>query len=176
MANFWARSWASSVANLLLLGVCALFAFGDGVAQAQGLRFGIWRYGVPAFGGSRFDGPRYDGPRYEGPRYDGPRYYDEDLDPPPRASNGAPAVPPPDMRPLGPRICYTPTETRERVVTQKLHEPFALMREASAYARAEALAGKLCHWNDLDIYEITLLRPDGRVIHCLLYTSDAADE
>jgi len=54
------------------------------------------------------------------------------------------------------------------VVTQKLHEPFALMRDASAFAHAEALAGRLCHWNDLDVYEITLLRPDGRVIHVFM--------
>ncbi len=49
--------------------------------------------------------------------------------------------PPPDMQPLGPRVCYKPAEARERVSTQKLHEPFALMREASAFAHAEALAG-----------------------------------
>ena len=150
MANFWARL----LAKFLLLGVCMLFAFGDGVAQAQGLRFGLWHYGVPAFGGSRFDGPRYDGP---------PRHFD--MEPPPGAP---PLARPPDLRPLGPRVCYSPTETRERVITQKLHEPFALMRDASAFARAEALAGKLCHWNDLDIYEITLLRPDGRVIHVFM--------
>jgi hypothetical protein len=138
----------------MFLGVCVLFAFGDGVARAQGLHFGFWHYGAPAFGGSRFDGPRYDGPR----RYD--------MEPP--ATNGTPMGPPSDMRPLGPRICYTPTETRERVITQKLHEPFTLMRDAAAFARAEALAGKLCHWNDIDIYEITLLRPDGRVIHVFM--------
>jgi len=149
-----ARWWAQRVERFLLLGVCVLCALGGGVAQAQGLRFGFWRYGVPAFGGSRFDGPRYDGPHH----------YDME----PEAPDEAPMGPPPDMRPLGPRVCYTPTETRERVVTQKLHDPFSLMRDASAYAHAEALAGKLCHWNDLDIYEITLLRPDGRVIHVFM--------
>ena len=141
MANCWAK--------FLALGACVLFASGGSAAQAQGYRFGLWRYGGPAFGGPYFGGPRYDGPR------------NFDAEPP----SGTPVVPPPDIRPLGPRICYSPAETRERVVTQKLFEPFALMRKASAFAHAEALAGKLCHWNDLDIYEISLLRRDGRVIH-----------
>lgn len=154
MANFWAKTWARHLAKVLLLGLCVLFAFVNSGALAQGFRFGLWHYGVPAFGGPRYDGPRYDGP---------PRHFD--IEPPP----GAPPIgPPSDMRPLGPHICYTPTETRERVVTQKLHDPFALMRDASAFAHAEALTGRLCHWNDLDIYEITLLRPDGRVIHVFM--------
>jgi hypothetical protein len=152
MADFWARSGAKLPAKLLLLSACMLFAFGAGGAFAQGFRFGFWHCGVPAFGGPRYDGPRYDGPR----RYD--------MEPP----EAPPMGPPSDMRPLGPHICYSPTETRERVVTQKLHEPFALMRDASAFAHAEALAGRLCHWNDLDVYEITLLRPDGRVIHVFM--------
>jgi hypothetical protein len=158
MANFWAKTWAKiwarHLAKVLLWGLCAHFAFGDGDALAQGFRFGLWHYGVPAFGGPHYDGPRYDGP---------PRHFD--MGPPP----GAPAMDPPsDIRPLGPHACYSPAETRERVVAQKLHEPFALMRDASAFAHAEALAGRLCHWNDLDIYEITLLRPDGRVIHVFM--------
>jgi hypothetical protein len=158
MAKFWAKTWARRLAEVLLGGVCLHFAVGDGVAQAQGLRFGLWHFGVPAFGGSRFDGPRYDGPRYDGPR----RY---EMEPP---SEEPPIGPPPDMSPLGPRVCYKPAEARDRVSSHKLHEPFALMRDASAFAHAEALAGRLCHWNDLDIYEITLLRPDGRVIHVFM--------
>jgi uncharacterized membrane protein YkoI len=40
-----------------------------------------------------------------------------------------------------------------------------MMRRAAALADAQALAGKLCRWADLDIYDISLLRPDGRVVH-----------
>jgi hypothetical protein len=130
--------------------VIVLALVGNG-ARAQGFRFG---YGGPHFGGPRFDGPRFDGPRH----------FDVEDEAPPVG----PSAPPPDWRPPGPRTCYSAAAARERVAEMKLHEPFDLMRKASAFARAEALAGKLCRWNDLDVYEITLLRPDGRVIHVFM--------
>jgi hypothetical protein len=134
--------------------VILLALVGNG-ARAQGFRFG--------YGGPNFAGPRFDGPRYDGPRYYGPRNLDIDEVPP-----VGPIAPPPDGRPPGPRTCYSAAAARERVAEMKLHEPFALMRKASAFAHAEALAAKLCLWNDLDVYEITLLRPDGRVIHVFM--------
>jgi len=149
--------------KLLILGLCGLFALGADAAWADGFRFGGW-------------GPRFGGPYFGGPRFDGPHYHEiepEPLDPPPG--------PPPDdlMREMGPRrdgphMCYSPAETRERVATQKLREPFALMRKASAFAHADPLAGKLCRWNDLDIYEISLLRADGRVIHVFMNAATGA--
>lgn len=139
-----------ALALTLFLG--GLFSLGASAAWADGYRFGGWRYGGPYFGGQRFWGPSY-----EGPRYDGPPDYDVEGVPP----AGAPAGPPPP----GPRKCYTSAETRERVVSANLREPFALMRKASAMTQAEALAGKLCRWNDQDIYEISLLRRDGMLIH-----------
>jgi hypothetical protein len=141
-------------AKIVLLGFCGLFLLGAGTAQAQGFRFGLWRYG-PFLGAPAFGGPRYDGPRYR------------DVQP-------APEIDSPDLRPHGPRTCYKPGETRERIAGQKLHEPFELMRKASGIAHAEALAVKLCHWNDIDIYEITLLRPDGRVIHVFMNAATGA--
>jgi len=178
MAKLWAM--------LLLVGLYG-FAAGATIAQADGLRFGLWR-----FPGMVFSGPRYDGPRYEG--YDDPSLDGPDLPPPRyggRRYGGPPPPPPPDAgpppdeplndegpvgrgrraiepHPPGPRICYSQAETRERIVSEKLREPFALMRSASSYARADALAGKLCRWNDEYIYEISLLRPDGRVIHVFM--------
>lgn len=140
--------------------VILLALVGNG-AWAQGFRF---EYGGPHFAGPRFDGPRFNGPRFDGPRYDGPRHYDVEE----AAPAAAPVAPPPDGRPPEPRTCYTAAAARERVAEMKLHEPFALMRKASAFAHAEALAGKLCRWTDLDVYEITLLRPDGRVIHVFM--------
>ena len=129
----------------LATAVILLALVGNG-AWAQGFRFG------------------YGGPRFDGPRFDGPRHYDLEE----AAPAVAPIAPPPEGRPPGPRTCYTAAAARERVAEMKLHEPFALMRKASAFAHAEALAGKLCRWNDLDVYEITLLRPDGRVIHVFM--------
>lgn len=146
----------------LTLFVSGLLSLGAGAAWAEGYHFGGgWRYGGPYFGGPRFWGPSYDGPRY-----DGPPVYDGELPPPPPDGPpdervGMPGGPPPP----GPRKCYTSAESRERVVSANLREPFALMRKASAMTQAEALAGKLCRWNDRDIYEISLLRRDGMLIH-----------
>lgn len=139
---------------LLILGGL-LVSPGAEVARAQDFRPQDPRPGFWRFGGPRFDGPRYDGPRYREPLPYGP---------PP---DGAPPFPP-DRRPPGPRACYSPAETRERVASLNLREPFELMRRASAFARAEALAGKLCRWDEMDIYEISLLRPDGRVVHVFM--------
>ena len=148
---------AKVAVKLLLVGLCGLFFLGASAAGADGFRFGGW-------------GPRFGGPYFGGPRYDGPRYYDIEPDP---------VGPPPEERFLGPepgaapgppgsRRCYSPAETRERVLAEHLREPFALMRKASFLTHAEALSGRLCRWGDLDIYDIALLRPDGRVLHLFM--------
>jgi hypothetical protein len=150
MAKLWAK-----VATLSFL---ALLALGADAARADGFRFG---FGL-GLGLGRFGGPHFGGPRYDGPR---------DVDPgPPPDERGRLAAP----EPPGPRSCYTPSETRERVVVQKLREPFELMRKAAAMTQAEALTGKLCRWREQDIYEITLLRADGRVIHVFLNAATGA--
>jgi hypothetical protein len=154
--------------------VAILLALTGNGAWAQGFRFGVFQYG----------GPHFAGPRFDGPRFDGPRHYDIEEASPPVGPMGPPPLgppplglppdgpppdgPSPDGRPPRPRVCYSAAAARERVADMKLREPFDLMRKASAFAHAEALAGKLCRWNDLDVYEITLLRPDGRVIHVFM--------
>lgn len=152
---------AKVAVKLLLVCLCGFFTLGVETAGADGFRFGGW-------------GPRFGGPYFGGPRYDGPRYYDDEPDP---------VGPPPDERfrgpdpgpgSPGPRLCYSPAETRERVLAEQLREPFALMRKASAITHAEALSGRLCRWGDLEIYEITLLRPDGRVIHLFMNAATGA--
>jgi hypothetical protein len=157
-----------ALASILCL--CGLLSsFGAGAAWADGFRFGGWRFGGPRFMGPSFAGPRYDGP----PAYDVEPLPDEYPDerigmpagPPHGPPNGPSQAAPPGPPPFGPRKCYTPAETRERVASAGLREPFALMRKASAMTQSEALAGKLCRWNDLDIYDISLLRSDGALIH-----------
>lgn len=154
-----------------------LLTLGASAAWADGFRFGGWRFGGPRFWGQGFAGPRYDGP----PAYDVeplPEDYPDErpgmhAGPPHGQPLGPPNGPPgaqidalpPGAPPFGPRKCYSPAETRERVASAGLREPFALMRKASAMTQSEALAGKLCRWNDLDIYDISLLRSDGALIH-----------
>lgn len=145
----WIRASAPVFLTLALLGAGAV----EARAQGFGYRFGWW--GGPAFG------PHVVGPDYAGPRYDGPEPYD--AGPGPREALPGP---PPDAF-LGPppaRRCYSPEETRARVAEAKLRPPYEMMRKASQLTHAEALAGKLCHWGDRDIYEIRLLAQDGALL------------
>jgi uncharacterized membrane protein YkoI len=62
------------------------------------------------------------------------------------------------------RVCMSPAETRENVATHKLRDPMALLREAAHQTRAEPLGTRLCRWNDRFVYEMSLLRRDGKVL------------
>jgi hypothetical protein len=63
------------------------------------------------------------------------------------------------------RACLTAAQTREMIKLRRLAEPFRLMKDAAHRYQAEALGMKLCRRKDELIYEISLLRRDGRVIH-----------
>jgi uncharacterized membrane protein YkoI len=62
------------------------------------------------------------------------------------------------------RVCLGPAEAREAIAAHRLTEPFPAMRNAASQMRAEAVGERLCRWNEEYVYEITLLRRDGRVI------------
>jgi hypothetical protein len=64
-----------------------------------------------------------------------------------------------------PRVCYSAAETRQRILDDKLAEPFALMRAQANEHRADAIGVKLCRNSAVLVYEIDLLRRDGRLIH-----------
>lgn len=63
------------------------------------------------------------------------------------------------------RVCFSTTETRDNILTHKLADPFALLRAQAAEHRADAISVKLCQVGPTFIYEIDLLRRDGRLIH-----------
>ncbi len=149
------------------------------------------RFGGGGFPGFHFGGPRFDGPRFDGPRLHEPINRDDlaplthqpDGPPPPHepaplhepaprrepAPPHEPARPPPELAKA--RKCFSPAESRARVAQLSLRPPFEMMRRAATLADAQALGGKLCRWADLDIYDISLLRPDGRVVHVFLDAS-----
>lgn len=60
--------------------------------------------------------------------------------------------------------CYSTAETRAKIAAQGLSEPFHSMQKAAARFEAQALAAKLCLRDDNFIYEISLLRRDGRIV------------
>jgi uncharacterized membrane protein YkoI len=63
--------------------------------------------------------------------------------------------------------CFSTTQTRERIEAHKLSDPFECMRAAAREHQGEALGARLCHIDELFIYEISLLRPDGRILRVL---------
>ena len=62
-------------------------------------------------------------------------------------------------------VCFSAAESREKIHAHGLFEPFQLMRAAASRTRAEPLSVKLCRSKDDLIYELSLLRHDGHIIH-----------
>ncbi len=60
--------------------------------------------------------------------------------------------------------CYSIALTRRKIVEHRLIEPFPLMQAESSVNQAEALSTRLCRKGELLLYEIDLLRRDGRVL------------
>lgn len=66
--------------------------------------------------------------------------------------------------PARPRLCYSTAETRDKIAAHDLSEPFRVMRSEASRLHAEAIGAKLCRWSEDLVYEISLLRRDGRII------------
>jgi uncharacterized membrane protein YkoI len=66
------------------------------------------------------------------------------------------------------RVCFSTAESREKIHAQGLLEPFQLMRAAASRLHAEALGVKLCRWHEILVYELSMLRHDGRVIYVFI--------
>jgi hypothetical protein len=60
--------------------------------------------------------------------------------------------------PARPRLCYSTAETRDKIAAHDLSEPFRVMRSEAS------IGAKLCRWSEDLVYEISLLRRDGRII------------
>jgi uncharacterized membrane protein YkoI len=63
------------------------------------------------------------------------------------------------------RVCFTTAETREKIVAHGLSDPFHAMRNAAARLQAQVVGAKLCRKREELVYELSLLRHDGRIIH-----------
>jgi hypothetical protein len=75
--------------------------------------------------------------------------------------------PPPEPRAKEPPPaleCFSVAQTREKIAQHRLAEPFPLMRAESSANQAEALSTRLCRHGESFLYEINLLRRDGRVV------------
>ena len=70
--------------------------------------------------------------------------------------------------PQGAKTCLPAADARAVIGQNRLLPSTVAMRNAAARVQADALAGKLCRWGEGYVYEITLLRRDGRVIHAFI--------
>jgi uncharacterized membrane protein YkoI len=70
------------------------------------------------------------------------------------------------------RECLSQSETLQTIGQRHLIRPGEALASAAGRAAAEPVGAKLCRWDDRHIYEITLLRSDGRVLRVFV---DAAD-
>jgi uncharacterized membrane protein YkoI len=66
------------------------------------------------------------------------------------------------------RVCFSTAETRDKILAHGLFEPFRAMRSAAGRMQAEAIGVKLCRWSEDLVYELSLLRHDGRLIHVFI--------
>jgi uncharacterized membrane protein YkoI len=71
-------------------------------------------------------------------------------------------------------ICYSAAETRDKIVTHGLFDPFRILRSAAGSLQAEAIGVKLCFSRDDLVYDISLLEPEGSVIHVLFNAKTGA--
>lgn len=72
------------------------------------------------------------------------------------------------------RICFDPAETREKILSNKLTEPFQALRRGGL--QGDALRARLCRWKpDEFVYEISVLRRDGRIVHIYMNAQNGQD-
>lgn len=70
--------------------------------------------------------------------------------------------------------CLTVAESREALRGQKLATVAMAQGEAARRAHAEPLRGRLCRWNDELVYEIILLREDGKLTRVSVRAKDGS--
>ena len=70
--------------------------------------------------------------------------------------------------------CLSPADTRAVLSQNKFTDPAAALRSAAAVAHAEPLRSRLCRWNEDFVYEITLLRRDGKVMRVFINAEDGS--
>lgn len=60
--------------------------------------------------------------------------------------------------------CFSTAVTREKIEAHKLTDPFTCLRAAAEKWGGEPIGARLCRLEEVFIYEIRVLRPDGRLL------------
>ncbi len=71
-------------------------------------------------------------------------------------------------------LCLNPAETREALSQHKFTDPAAALRSAAAVAHADPLRSRLCRLKEDYVYEVTLLRRDGKVMRVFIKAEDGS--
>ncbi len=69
--------------------------------------------------------------------------------------------------------CLTPAEARTAIARHKLANALPALRSASRRAQAEPLRSRLCRMDERFVYEMTMLRRDGKVVRVFVDAQDA---
>ena len=72
------------------------------------------------------------------------------------------------------RQCLNAADARDVLARNKFTDPAAALRSAAAVAHADPLRSRLCRWNEDYVYEITLLRRDGKVMNVFIKAEDGS--
>lgn len=88
---------------------------------------------------------------------------------------GAPRTPPiraeaPQARPA--LACVPSTEARASIVRNQLADPSPALRALARRGQAEPLRSRLCRFEERFVYEMTMLRRDGKVVRVYVDAQD----
>ncbi|MBX9759661.1 MAG: hypothetical protein K2Y29_12880 [Beijerinckiaceae bacterium] len=68
--------------------------------------------------------------------------------------------------------CLPPSEARAAIARNKLANPLPALRSIAQRGRAEPLRSRLCRMDERFVYEMTMLRRDGKVVRVLVDAQD----
>jgi hypothetical protein len=68
--------------------------------------------------------------------------------------------------------CLPPSEARAAIARNKLANPLPALRSIAQRSRAEPLRSRLCRMDDRFVYEMSMLRRDGKVVRVFVDAQD----
>jgi hypothetical protein len=69
-------------------------------------------------------------------------------------------------------VCMSSMEARTAISRNRLANPLPALRALSRRTKAEPLRSRLCRMDERMVYEMTMLRPDGRVVRVYVDARD----
>ena len=70
-------------------------------------------------------------------------------------------------------VCMSQSEARAAIARNKLANPMPALRSMARRTQSEPLRSRLCRIDERFVYEMTLLRRDGKVVRAFVDAQDA---